>query len=296
MAPALKKTFDRKWSVININILLDLWREWPCLYDIKHAEYHNTDKRISALKSIAEGLQIIAPDIEEREVKWKLSILRIAYNNEKRKVEQSKRSGAPVEAVHKPKLKYYDYMDSVLRQCSAPARNVINSIQSDDTNDSSHGDDTQSIDDDANSSTAGMLDDDTSDEEMDDIIPQAKRVLKALKTEASDPSDPTDSSGPTAGKSSDTDNHMLPPKEPARAKKKGYKRIDSLEAKLGRALDAALEAPDSQAVSAAADEFDIFGKVVADGLRNIKNKKVMLLTQHKISSVLMEARIEDLDS
>lgn len=94
-----------EWSVAEVFKLLNLYRQFTCLWDIKSRNYKRNDMKRNAWQEIAKNM-----NKDEEEIKKKVKNLRCAYVAEKKKVETSKKSGSSAEDIYHPHLYYYNEM------------------------------------------------------------------------------------------------------------------------------------------------------------------------------------------
>jgi len=86
-----------------IRMLVLLYQQHPCLYVQKSEDYHNRDKRLKALQTIAQELHelcgcVITIDV----IKKKIASLRTQYLEQNNKIQKSKSSGVSTDDVFKP--------------------------------------------------------------------------------------------------------------------------------------------------------------------------------------------------
>uniref|UniRef100_A0A6P7HB35 Uncharacterized protein LOC114348529 n=1 Tax=Diabrotica virgifera virgifera TaxID=50390 RepID=A0A6P7HB35_DIAVI len=91
------------WSTDSIILLIEGYESNPCLFNVKHMDYHNKHKRNVALNNLSEMLGKTISDIQK---KW--NGIRNTYSAERRKVLDSQKSGAGVSEIYVPKLWYHD--------------------------------------------------------------------------------------------------------------------------------------------------------------------------------------------
>ncbi|KAH9636729.1 hypothetical protein HF086_007627 [Spodoptera exigua] len=96
---------------------IEIYRSNPCLWQIKNKDYHNRDKKKAAYKLLIEKLRIIR---------------RSNVRKEKKKYEQSLKSGASADDVYRIKLWYYDLFNFIHDQCTP--RKSSSNLDSDDEN------------------------------------------------------------------------------------------------------------------------------------------------------------------
>ncbi|EZA52884.1 hypothetical protein X777_07702 [Ooceraea biroi] len=83
--------------------MLVLYEQHPCLYVQKSEDYHNRDKRLKALQTIAQQFHemtgyIVSIDV----IKKKIASLGTQYLEQINKIQKSKSSGAGTDDVFKP--------------------------------------------------------------------------------------------------------------------------------------------------------------------------------------------------
>jgi len=92
--------------------LITLYRHHKVLWNVKLEQYKNKDARNQAYKIIAEEMD--EPYFELADVPTKIENLRTAYHQEKRKVEYSNNSGSGANNVYKPKVFWFEALDTFL--------------------------------------------------------------------------------------------------------------------------------------------------------------------------------------
>lgn len=83
--------------------------------------FYFRDKRNAALDKLLTKYKEIDEKANRDVVLKKINSLRTAYNKEKKKVEETKRSGAGTDAVYEPKLWYYKELSFINDQNLARA-------------------------------------------------------------------------------------------------------------------------------------------------------------------------------
>ncbi|XP_068246512.1 uncharacterized protein [Palaemon carinicauda] len=84
--------------------LIELYRQHPCLWDVRKEVYKDLEARTAAIKEITAHLKQYVANMNEVEVKRKLALLRNQHRKEMRKVSMGKKSGAGSEEQYTPKL------------------------------------------------------------------------------------------------------------------------------------------------------------------------------------------------
>lgn len=93
--------------------LVEIYRDYECLWNVTSALYKNHDARQSAYKQIAEKLNISG--ISDKDIPKKIKNLRSSYYQELKKIEKSTRSGSDRDSVYKPKVSWFSIADGFLR-------------------------------------------------------------------------------------------------------------------------------------------------------------------------------------
>ncbi|CAK1597311.1 unnamed protein product [Parnassius mnemosyne] len=86
---------------------INIYRNEPCLWQIKNKLYHSRDKRNAALDKLVAKYKEVEESADRETVLKKINSLRTNYKKEKKKVENSKRSGAGADVIFEPKLWYF---------------------------------------------------------------------------------------------------------------------------------------------------------------------------------------------
>lgn len=89
------------WSHDQVVALIELYREKPCLYNVKSAQYKNKHMRASAYESILNDLKTVRPGTSIQEIKAKVNGLRTNFLTEYRKHMKSMKSGSGQDSVSK---------------------------------------------------------------------------------------------------------------------------------------------------------------------------------------------------
>lgn len=90
--------------------LVEMYREYDCLWDMKHDSYRDKEARQRAYKEIAEKLNI--PNLNTKDIPNKIKNLRSSYYQEIKKVRRSIRLG---ESVYQPRVSWFTKVDGFLR-------------------------------------------------------------------------------------------------------------------------------------------------------------------------------------
>ncbi|XP_047518256.1 uncharacterized protein LOC125058261 isoform X3 [Pieris napi] len=85
--------------------VIQKYKSYPCLWQVKHPDYHNKEKRNAAMNALLELFKTKDPQANLDTVKKKITTLRNCFKKELNKVKASERSGTA--EIHVPKLWYY---------------------------------------------------------------------------------------------------------------------------------------------------------------------------------------------
>ncbi|KAF5271419.1 hypothetical protein FQR65_LT17620 [Abscondita terminalis] len=97
------------WARQQVIKLLELVEENECLWNVESTDYHNQNKRRTAIAKIATIVEM-----PHEEVKKKLHTLRAQYSKERSKMKQNK-SGAGANEIYKTKWEYFKTMKFMFR-------------------------------------------------------------------------------------------------------------------------------------------------------------------------------------
>lgn len=101
-----------RWTENTTMKFVEAYRERPCLWNVKDAIYKNKHARDTGYKEIENIMNIEGFGIVE--IKNKIRALRSTYSQEKKKIKDSKKSGAGTDQVYVPNVKWFKEMDSFL--------------------------------------------------------------------------------------------------------------------------------------------------------------------------------------
>ena len=93
-------TAHSSWSREDITVLIDCYRQYPCLWNPKLVSYKNRQHRDDAFKKI--GAQF--PNHSISIIKGKIQTLRGQYRKELAAFKKSMKSGAGTDDIYTPKL------------------------------------------------------------------------------------------------------------------------------------------------------------------------------------------------
>ncbi|KAL1502868.1 hypothetical protein ABEB36_007946 [Hypothenemus hampei] len=117
------------WSRMQVQLLIDLYKEHPCLYAVKHGNYKNKHARNDALSRICMEVAKVRPGATIADCKNKFSNIRTNFLIQYRKYSDSFSSGMGENEIFKPNLWYFDTMKFILEH-SIPRESVDSVPQS----------------------------------------------------------------------------------------------------------------------------------------------------------------------
>lgn len=113
MATGAKNTRVMKLQDSETARFLELYHSEIVLYDTSIEEYRDHDLRMAATKRISDALKI--PGFGPKEVISKFKNLRNSFCQEMKKIADSERSGAGTDDIYKPKVFWFEHMNSFIR-------------------------------------------------------------------------------------------------------------------------------------------------------------------------------------
>lgn len=94
-----------EWTREVLSEFIELYRERPCLWKIKDADYVNKNLKREAYENLITFLKSKNyKNITIKDVKTKIQNIRNAFRRECKKIENSIRSGSGTEDVYSPTL------------------------------------------------------------------------------------------------------------------------------------------------------------------------------------------------
>ena len=113
------------WTKEATRHLIDLYREEPCLWNVKTVEYRDRDRKATSLQRIAEPMNNGGWSFSAEDVKKKIDTLRNQHRRERRQLQKSVKSGTGADDVYIPRLWCYDAL-SFLNDGDDPRPSVTN--------------------------------------------------------------------------------------------------------------------------------------------------------------------------
>ncbi|XP_069835392.1 uncharacterized protein [Dendropsophus ebraccatus] len=108
---------------------IDMYRSFPCLWNVKISDYSNKQKRLKAYDSMVNLCRSVCPSANIQFVKHKIANLRTVFKKEFNKVQVSKKTATSAEDVYVPRLWYFDLLKFTIDQDS-PKEELSNSGES----------------------------------------------------------------------------------------------------------------------------------------------------------------------
>ncbi|RZF34359.1 hypothetical protein LSTR_LSTR008898 [Laodelphax striatellus] len=103
---------SKRWSGERIIKFLELYEQHPCLWNVHSSLYTNRKLREAAYENMAKSMRI--EGFTARDVIAKIRSIRNVYTLELNKILKSKKSGAGLDDVYKPKLQWFATADRIL--------------------------------------------------------------------------------------------------------------------------------------------------------------------------------------
>ncbi|XP_026481177.1 uncharacterized protein LOC113387989 [Ctenocephalides felis] len=93
-----------------MEVFIEIYRNEPCLWQVKSAAYHDKNFKNSAYDKLVEQYKYIEPSANRNLIVKKINSLHTNYKKENKKIDESKRSGAGTSEVYEPKLWYFKHL------------------------------------------------------------------------------------------------------------------------------------------------------------------------------------------
>ncbi|PSN42036.1 hypothetical protein C0J52_12277 [Blattella germanica] len=228
------------------------YESFPCLWRVKSKEYSDRDKKGEAYERLVEKFKEIDVNASRETVVKKINSLRSVYRKELAKVNKSIRSGAGEDEIYKPSLWYFDLLHFLNDQeTPRPSRNTMDESE-------------ESV----NCDESSQLVEDDVQETVIDIGPSEA---------ATTPATPASEASTSTSHSVNTSRKLTRNKRKAVGNDDGTTEVLQV---IGKKLES-LQADDA---------FQVFGKHVANKLREVPNSQ-NIIAQKLISDVLFEAEL-----
>nr|XP_049703706.1 uncharacterized protein LOC126056107 isoform X2 [Helicoverpa armigera] len=102
-----------KWTEQHTLKFVQAYIKFECLYNVKCAEFKNKQLRDAALLKLSEAMG--NPDFGPKEAYNKIRSLKSTFSQEHKKVKDSIKSGAGLDDIYVPNIKWYKVMDDALK-------------------------------------------------------------------------------------------------------------------------------------------------------------------------------------
>lgn len=102
-----QKMCEIKWSGKEIISFLDLYQNYPCLWDVSSPDYIKRNAKDAAFTDLLQQLEKKGLHTTLGPLKRKIKSLRDTYRNELYKIKKSKKSGVGADDVYKPRLVWF---------------------------------------------------------------------------------------------------------------------------------------------------------------------------------------------
>lgn len=98
-----------KWNTRGIVEFLNIYEQYPILWNIKDKDYSNTKIKDDIFKNLLEKLneKQLTVGMDVKQLKTKIKSIKDVYRQEINKIEKSKKSGCGTEEVYTPKLAWF---------------------------------------------------------------------------------------------------------------------------------------------------------------------------------------------
>ncbi|KAF2887713.1 hypothetical protein ILUMI_18460, partial [Ignelater luminosus] len=81
------------WAHKQVQVLIDSYQQWPCVYAVRNPLYKNKHARKRAFQAIESAIKTVRPHTSIAEIKSKFQGLKTNFLIEYKKVESSKTTG-----------------------------------------------------------------------------------------------------------------------------------------------------------------------------------------------------------
>ena len=101
---------DLAWSQENVKSLIDAYRSYPVLWNVKHENYSNRNIKENCYKEILNILKVDIPEINLSAIKKRIHTMRSQFLRERKKVRDSKKSGIGMDQIYVSKSWLYNLL------------------------------------------------------------------------------------------------------------------------------------------------------------------------------------------
>lgn len=122
-----------KWNANNISLFLQLYQQFPALWNIRDKNYCNKSLRDTVFKQLMSELEEnqLLGQMDKKQLKAKIKSIKDVYRTELNKIEKSKKSGCGADDVYVPKLTWFNdacFLSEVLATRSSQSNLVSKCI------------------------------------------------------------------------------------------------------------------------------------------------------------------------
>lgn len=89
---------------------VELYKSYPCLWDVRQKEYSNKTVRNSAYEVLINKCKEICKEANKTFVCKRIANMRTSFRRELKKIRDSKRAGCSKEDIYIPSLWYFDML------------------------------------------------------------------------------------------------------------------------------------------------------------------------------------------
>ncbi|XP_055616994.1 uncharacterized protein LOC129779265 isoform X2 [Toxorhynchites rutilus septentrionalis] len=115
----------QRWNSEQNEHFVELYKEQTILWNCMDPNYKNRDLRKASLEYIRSEVGLS----DTKEVTKKIKNLRSTYNQEKLKIEKSKRSGCGTDEIYKPSVQWFDAMDYIMNIIHLKEKQTISNLE-----------------------------------------------------------------------------------------------------------------------------------------------------------------------
>lgn len=117
-----------KWNNDDIFQFLDVYEQYPILWNIKHKDYLNRNLKISNFEKLKNNLSSIGLVVDSDQLRLKIKSIRDVYRQEIAKINRSKKSGAGTDSLYKPKLIWFNRANTFLNEVTSTRESSSNLV------------------------------------------------------------------------------------------------------------------------------------------------------------------------
>lgn len=104
---------------------IQLYQQFPCLWQVKSKEYSDRNKKNAAYEELVIKMKEVDKNATKETVVKKINTIRGCFRKEHKKVQNSLKSGSGTEDIYHPSLWYYHLLVFVTEQ-DMPRNSVSN--------------------------------------------------------------------------------------------------------------------------------------------------------------------------